>query len=227
VNYAVDRDEVAALHGGAAVAQPTCQVIPPSVPGHRRYCPYTADPAATGEWKAPDMLKARRLVAASGTRGAKVVVWTFPFFGRESRYFVSLLRRLGYDARLKELHDVASYFTTLNRTPAAQAGFAAWLGVGPAAQKLATLRCDFAMNWARFCDGRIDARVRRLARMQASDPAAGAGLAATIDRELVDHAPWVPLFTPRFADFVSERVGNYQANTYASSSVLLDQLWVR
>ena len=46
-------------------------------------------------------------------------------------------------------------------------------------------------------------------------------------RELVDQAPWVPLFTPRFADFVSERVGNYQANTYASSTVLLDQLWVR
>ena len=54
-----------------------------------------------------------------------------------------------------------------------------------------------------------------------------AALAARIDREIVDRAPWVPLFTPRFVDFVSNRVGNYQANTSASSSVLLDQLWVR
>ena len=39
--------------------------------------------------------------------------------------------------------------------------------------------------------------------------------------------PWVPLFTPRFSDFVSARVGNYEVNTYASSTALLDQLWVR
>jgi hypothetical protein len=29
------------------------------------------------------------------------------------------------------------------------------------------------------------------------------------------------------ADFVSARVGNYMANTYVGSTVLLDQLWVR
>ena len=37
----------------------------------------------------------------------------------------------------------------------------------------------------------------------------------------------VPLFTPRFADLVSRRVGNYQANTYAAATVMLDQLWIR
>jgi ABC-type transport system substrate-binding protein len=69
--------------------------------------------------------------------------------------------------------------------------------------------------------------VKRLAAAQASDPAATAGQAARLDREIVDRAPWVPLFNPRFADLTSNRVGNYQANSYASSSVLLDQLWVR
>jgi len=59
------------------------------------------------------------------------------------------------------------------------------------------------------------------------NPAAGAALAARLDREIVSRAPWVPLFTPRFADFTSKRVQNYQANTYAASTVLLDQLWVR
>jgi hypothetical protein len=37
----------------------------------------------------------------------------------------------------------------------------------------------------------------------------------------------VRLFTPRFADIVSRRVGNYQANTYAAATVMLDQLWIR
>jgi ABC-type transport system substrate-binding protein len=227
LNYAIDRKKVAALHGGVALAQPTCQVLPPTVAGYRRYCPYTTDPTATGEWKAPDVVTARRLIAASGTRDSKIVVWTFPFFGQEGRYFVSLLRGLGYRARLHELGDVATYFTRLDRTPHVQAGFAAWFATQPAAEMLGTLNCRFAGNWARFCNSGVDARVERLARQQARDPAAGGALAARIDRELVDQAPWVPLFTPRLADFVSKRVGNYQANTYASSSVLLDQLWVR
>jgi YVTN family beta-propeller protein len=227
LNYAVDRRKVAALHGGPAVAQPTCQVLPPAMPGYDRYCPYTVGPESSGEWKAPDLEQARRLIAASGTKGEKIVVWTFPFFGSEARYFVSLLRRLGYRAQLKELQDLGSYFTTLNRTPSVQAGFAGWFGSLSAAELFTELDCRFTGNWARFCDARIEAQVRRLTREQASDPTAGTALAARIDREIVDRAPWVPLFTPRFADFVSKRVGNYQANTYASSSVLLDQLWVR
>ena len=227
LNYAIDRRKMAALHGGLAVARPTCQAVPPAVPGYRRHCPYTADPDSSGEWKAPDLAKARELIAVSGTKGEKIVVWTFPFFGKEGRYFVSLLGRLGYRAQLKELEDDGTYFATLNRTPSVQAGLAGWFGFQLAADTFETLSCTFPQNWARFCDPRFDAQVRRLAAEQANDPAAGAALAARIDREIVDRAPWVPLFTPRFADFTSKRVGNYQPNTYASSTVLLDQLWLR
>ena len=55
----------------AALAEPTCQPRPPGTVGFQRYCPYTAAPSRTGEWKAPDLERARRLVAASGTRGMK------------------------------------------------------------------------------------------------------------------------------------------------------------
>jgi peptide/nickel transport system substrate-binding protein len=228
LNYAVDRRKMTELHGGPAVAQPTCQALAPTVPGYSRYCPYTVAPDARGDWKAPDLAKARELVAASGTKGETVVVWTFPFFANEARYFVSLLRRLGYRARLKELGDLDSYFTTLDQTPSVQAGFAGWFGSNQlAADTLETLICEFAANWAHFCDRRFDRHVQRLAAQQARDPSAGAALAARLDREIVDQAPWVPLFTPRLVDLVSSRVGNYQPNTYASSTVLLDQLWVR
>jgi YVTN family beta-propeller protein len=227
LNYAVDRRKMAELHGGPAVAAPTCQTVPPTVPGYRRYCPYTTDPDSGGEWKAPDLAKARGLVAASGTKGQQIVVWTFPYFTKESRYLVSLLRRLGYRAQLREFPDIGPYFASLTRTPSVQAGFAGWFGTQLAADTFVTLRCRFARNWAHFCDRRFDRLVERLAAQQANDPVAGAALAARLDREIVNRAPWVPLFTPRFADFTSGRVGNYQANTYASSSVLLDQLWVR
>lgn len=221
LNYAIDRRKLVELHGGAAVAQGTCQVIPPSVPGFRQHCPYT------NAWQAPDVTKARALVAASGTRGQRVVVWTFPFFGREGRYIVSVLRRLGYAAVLHEIPQIDAYFRTMTVTPTVQLGLAGWFGLQSASDALTTLTCEFEANWARFCNRRFDRDVRRLVAAQATDPAAGTALAARLDREIVGHAPWVPLFTPRLADFTSRRVGNYQANTYAAPSVLLDQLWVR
>lgn len=123
--------------------------------------------------------------------------------------------------------DIETYFATLSRTPNVQAGLAGWFGGLLAADMFETLNCHFVRNWARFCDPRFDGNVKRLAAEQANDPAVGVALAARLDREIVDRAPWVPLFTPRFANFTSERVGNYQTSTYAANSVLLDQLWVR
>jgi ABC-type transport system substrate-binding protein len=53
----------------------------------------------------------------------------------------------------------------------------------------------------------------------------GRELWAQNDRRIVDQAPWVPLYNTRSADFVSERVGNYQH--HPQWGVLVDQLWVR
>ncbi len=49
-------------------------------------------------------------------------------------------------------------------------------------------------------------------RLEATDPDAAVALWARIERDIVDLAPWVPLFTPAHAHVVSERVGNYQYN---------------
>jgi peptide/nickel transport system substrate-binding protein len=142
------------------------------------------------------------------------------------RYLVSLLRRLGYRADLK-VFEQAPYFAKLNRTPNVQAGFGGWFGTHTAADMFVTLTCGFTYNWAHFCDRRFDAQVRRLAAPQGRDPTAAQTLAAQLDRTITNRAPWVPLFTPLIADFASARVASYQANTYASTTVLLDQLWVR
>jgi len=49
-------------------------------------------------------------------------------------------------------------------------------------------------------------------------------LAASIERELTNDAPFVPLFTPSLVDLTSRRIGNYEDQ---NGSVLIDQLWVR
>ena len=79
-------------------------------PGYVRYCPYTLDPRPTGEWTAPDLAKAQRLIRASGTKGQKVTMWAWSDNVKEGRYIVSLLRRLGYRAHLKVVPGLGAYF---------------------------------------------------------------------------------------------------------------------
>jgi YVTN family beta-propeller protein len=226
VNFAIDRRHLVELGGGPALRQPTCQVIPPTVPGYVRYCPYTVDPRPTGEWRAPDVTKALQLIAASGTRGQRVTVWTWPDFGKEGRYIVSLLRRLGYRGRLKELKDADVYFRTIvDRRTRPQSGIMGWFGTEYGSEAIGDLRCGFSGNPGRFCDRRVDAEARRALEVFATDQEGAAEMWARLDRRLVDQAPWVPLFTPRWPFFVSRRVGNWQYHPYLD--VLLDQLWVR
>ena len=71
LNYAVDRNRLIDLIGGPLTAQPTCQILPPGLPGYQRYCPYTLNPGPAGVWTAPNLARAEHLVSASGTRGAK------------------------------------------------------------------------------------------------------------------------------------------------------------
>ena len=227
LNYAIDRRRVVELRGGAGSAQVTCQVIWPTAPGYVRYCPYTLDPRPSGEWTAPDRAKAQQLIAASRTRGQRVTVWAFPYFAKEARYVVSLLRGLGYRAQLHELNDIAAYFAAINDPKTrAHSGLAGWFGGGVGGSPpIDTLGCDFSGNWAKFCDPEIDSRHQNSLSLVATDPAAAARMWARIDREIVDQAPWVPLFTPRTSYFVSKRVGNWQY--HPGQFVLLDQLWVR
>ena len=226
LNYAVDRRRLVELGGGTAFRQPTCQVIPTSVPGYVRYCPYTVDPRPTGEWTAPDVGKAQQLIAASGTKGQKVTVWTWPEVGKEGRYVVSLLRQLGYRAQLEELKDIDVYFRTIfDPKTRPQSGIIGWFGTQYGSQAIDSLKCGFSGNAARFCDRGIDGKAARALNLFATDPEGAARTWAQLDRSLVDQAPWVPLFNPRWPIIASKRVGNWQYHPYLD--VLLDQLWVR
>jgi YVTN family beta-propeller protein len=232
VNLAVDRAAVATSLGGPQLAQATCQLRPPGTVGFRRYCPYTADPDRTGEWKAPDLTRARRLVAESGTRGMRVTVWTAPdFWIPGAREAVSALKRLGYRATLRVASNLDAYLakTGDQTTHGVQAGMIGSYGI-TGITSLA-LTCDSIrpgkqnLNPSFFCDRAVDAQIARAQKIQVTDPGAAVGAWARIENQLVDLAPWVPLVTPWAADFVSQRVGNYQYNP--AWRVLLDQLWVR
>ena len=227
VNYAVDRAAISGSYG-SGFAQPTCQPRPPGTVGFRRYCPYTVAPSQTGEWRAPDLTRARRLVAASGTSGMSVTVWTYPgFWEPAAEGAVRALEELGYRASIRRAETLDAYIAKVadEQTRGVQAGMFGWYGVPRTASSLLTaFRCSPPDN-SFFCGRRIDARIARALEIEATDPDAAAALWARIERDVVDLAPWVPLFTPSHAFLASKRVGNYQYNP--ELRVLFDQLWVR
>jgi ABC-type transport system substrate-binding protein len=239
LNYAINRNMVIALNGGPLAAQPTCQILPPTMPGYQPYCPYTLQPGPGGAWTAPDLAQAEQLVRASGTRGDKVTVVAGNFgaplpTSATGRYVVSVLDKLGYRASLRILGQNRYWGLLGDSRDRVQAGFFPWSQdypvpsdfVGPLLSCGSFLPASPAnLNTAEFCDPRIDAQAQHAHTLQLRAPAAAVGRWAAIDRELVDEAPWVPLYNPRDLTVLSARVGNYQFHPYWS--LLLDQLWVR
>ncbi len=236
LNYAVDRRAAVQAVGGQNVAQPTCQILPPSYPGYRRFCQYTAAPLANGAWTAPDLAKARALVARSGTRGMKVVFWSWPDLGGLGALAVKLLRSLDYRPVMKAGPTADAYFGAVGDSRnRAQMGVVEWISDYPAASGFfePVLTCGSRMtgtpnntNDAQFCDSAIDGRIEQGIADQAANPDAARGVWEGVDRATVDQAPWVPLVNPRVVDVLSKRAGNYQYSP-AGLGALIDQLWVR
>jgi YVTN family beta-propeller protein len=232
VNYAVNRSSVARALGGPDRAQPTCQLLPPGFPGYRPYCPFTLEPATSGTWSGPDLTRARRLVAASGTRGLPVTVWIPSNRVTEGAFAVPLLKQLGFRARAKHLGQ--DYYAKAGDSRLkVQAGVQSWQVDYPTPWNFFFLvSCRTFVpntgnnpNFSEFCNPDIDRQITRARALEPTDPALASSLWSKIDRQLVDQAPVVPLVNPKQVDFLSRRVGNYQYNP--QWGVLLDQLWVR
>jgi ABC-type transport system substrate-binding protein len=223
LNFAVDRRRIQELIGNGT--GPACQVIPPNFPGYVPYCPYTRQPGET--WTAPDFNEARRLVNESRTTGMKVTVWTAPCcFPRVATYFRDLLRKLDYRARLKAVDD-ATYFSALYGWPRrAQIAFAGFFADYPAESGFLPpiAGCGAPANSSGFCDRGIDERMERATRLQITDPAAAHRLWSSIEHDIMDAAPWVPLVDRSWVNVVSRRLENFQVNPQWGP--LVDQMWV-
>ena len=225
VQYAIDRKTVLDLYGGPERGRITCQFLPPNFPGYVPYCPYTVDANPSGQWSAPDLSRAKALVAASGTAGQRVEVWEAPYASEWGTYVVGLLRRLGYRAVLR--NEPNRYFSIAYPPgPGVQAALDGWILDYPSASNFLSLfRCGNSQSLTRLCDPTVDREIRQAEHAETTDPQRAGALWAAIDRRAVDLAIQVDLVNPSGMDFVSERVGNYQNNP--QWGILLDQLWVR
>ena len=103
VSFAADRIAAGRSAAQELGAKPTCQILPPSFPGFRRYCPYTLHAGPKRMWNVADLKQARQLIAASGTKGTPVTIWVPENQQAEGPFAATLLQSLGYPTRLKQV----------------------------------------------------------------------------------------------------------------------------
>jgi peptide/nickel transport system substrate-binding protein len=234
LSYAIDRRVIVRLYGGPAVATPYCQTLAPGLLGFQRYCPYTLHPRRDGRWTAPNLPLARRLIAASGTRGERVVVWGFSDFQYiphgVTAYIASVLRSLGYRASV-HLVPFGDWNDDLSERIQLGAGLD-WVPYYPAPS--AYLPSFFGCHGfyghgdydpGHACDPALDRQMRQADALQLVDPRRAAKLWSRIDRELVDRAWWATTVQPHPPELVSKRLRNFEFSPIGD--FIADQAWLR
>jgi YVTN family beta-propeller protein len=228
LNYAINRAKLVQFYGGPAFATPSCQAIVPGIPGYRRYCPYTLHPHANGAWSAPDMTRARRLVAQSGTIGERIDLIHNPNAytpTATSGYIAGVLRALGYRVRI-------SVIPYPSITPAMWKSFQIqaagnWIPAypDPSSYVPAFFSCGGSNSNDYYCNPAIDREMRHAELLELTDPSAADALWERVDRQLTNNAEWVTLVATREVEITSARLHNYEYNPVWG--FLADQAWVR
>ena len=224
LNYAVDRGRVAELFGGQLTQKPTCQLLPPGIQGYAPACRYTVNPNPAGTWIGSDLARARRLVAASGTRGMKVEFWGTRPWPQIGRYFRSLLDELGYRGKLRTFDDLHLIYENAagEPRPRPQLGLWGWEAGSPFNFFHYMASCSSPYNLSRFCDPELDTQMKRAAVARGEE---ASERWQRVETSLADQAPIVPLVNGNDISLTAERVGNYQYHPLWGP--LIEQLWVR
>jgi peptide/nickel transport system substrate-binding protein len=208
VNYAIDPAALERIFAGQLAA--TQQILPPGIPGYKKFQPYPHN-----------MAKAKAMIAAADPSDRKITVWTNDFGQNKEagEYYDGVLDELGFDTTLKVV-GTENYFTVIGNltTPDLDTGFANWFEDYPHpsdyfAPQLtaASIQPTNNTNWAQFDNKALSAKVERLGREQLG-PRQEAEYSA-LDRAYMREAPWAPF-------------GSLTISTFVSSAIDLDELIV-
>ncbi len=236
INYAANRSAYVKIAGGSSLAVPACQILPPNFPAYKAYCPYTTGSQTT--WSGPNLAKAKQLVKASGTAGAKVVVdGTTDQVGKALvEQMVSDLNSIGYKASAQLLTSGVQYPFIQNSSNSGKwnVGLSAWYQDYPAPSDFLNvlLGCgtihpnsDASPNIAAFCNKSINSQITKAESMEASNPAGAAAIWTQIDHADTTQAPWVDMYNPKQIDLLAKNVHGYEWNP--QWYILIDRLWLK
>jgi peptide/nickel transport system substrate-binding protein len=201
VNYAIDRAALVRLVGG--LARPTENILPPTYPQYVRHTLYPHD-----------LAKAKRLVAASRYKGMEVTVWNQDHGAdwKLTAYLVDVLDSIGFQAT-QRIVNANDYWTRVgNPATKAQIGFADWFQDYPHPLDWfdpllngALAGKSYSNNYANYDNAAVSATIEQLKRRPELTPSVDSAW-ASLDRTVMEDAPWAPFLNREQTDFFSARV---------------------
>jgi peptide/nickel transport system substrate-binding protein len=201
VNYAIDPAAMERIYSGRL--EGLQQILPPGMPGYKRFQLYPHD-----------LKKAKELIAAANPTDREVTVWTDSETASKdaATYYQGVLNEIGLQASLKVLSP-ENYFTvvTNDSTPELDTGYAAWFGEYPNPNGFfAPLLAEESIapvggtNLSRFADAKLSKRIAELGE-EPLGPQQEAAY-AQLDKEFMEEAPMAPYGTSTASTFVSSAI---------------------
>lgn len=201
VNYALDPEAFQRIYAGQLA--PTQQILPPGMPGYRKFVLYPHD-----------MSKARRLIAAAHPSDRKVTVWTDSEAPNQeaSEYYAGVLRELGFHVHVEAISAVNYSAVIGNRnTPNLDTGWYNWFEDYPHPDDFfrplllgSSISRFYNINFAQTNVPALNSKIEKLSR----EPLGGKQERqyAALDRSYMKLAPWAPYGTFLLSTLVSKRV---------------------
>lgn len=198
VNYAIDSAALERIYSGALAADH--QILPEGMPGRKEFNLYPHD-----------MAKAEKLIEAANPSDREVTVWTDNESPNDEAgaYYADVLEKLGFDVNLKTINgDV--YFQTISNpaTPELDTGWANWFADYPHPNDY--FQPQFAgesigsSNLSNTDVPKLNAKIAKLGEEPLGEQQKDEY--ATLDREVMELAPYAPYGTNTVSTFVSDGI---------------------
>jgi peptide/nickel transport system substrate-binding protein len=201
VNYAVDPAALERIYSG--LMKGTQQILPPGMPGYKKF-----------ELYPHDMAKAKELMAESGVKDKEITVWTDtrnpnPEVGA---YYEGVLKELGFKTELKVVN-ADNYFTVLGNlsTPNLDTGWSDWFEDYPHPNDFFDILLNGESiqptnneNFSQSNVKPLNEKINKLAGEQLGPQQETEY--AELDEEFMKEAAWAPYGTETLTLFVSENV---------------------
>jgi peptide/nickel transport system substrate-binding protein len=201
VNYAVDARALQRIYAGQLT--PTQQILPPGMPGYKKF-----------ELYPHNMAKAKALFEEANPSDRNITVWT----DNESpnneagAYYQDVLRKLGFNAKLKVLN-ADNYFTVIGNlsTPELDTGWGDWFEDYPHPndffEPLMNGESTQPTNNPNFAQINIPSLNKKIDKLGEEELGpAQEGRYAELDKAYMEKAPWAPYGNRVLSTFVSSAI---------------------
>jgi peptide/nickel transport system substrate-binding protein len=201
VNYAVDPAALERIYTGQIVG--TQQILPPGMPGYKKF-----------ELYPHDVKKAKELIAESGVKDKEITVWTDSESPNNDAgtYYAGVLNEIGLKAELKILNP-DNYFTVIGNTstPNLDTGFADWFEDFPHPNDFfdillngESIQSTNNQNFSQKNNPALNKKIDTLAEEQLGPQQEKEY--SELDEEFMKEATWAPYGTRTLSLFVSENI---------------------